>query len=131
MIRKVKKALSIPVVGNGGIAGPEDAEAMVKATGCDGVMIGRAAIGNPFIFRQMNDYFSEGSYEIPTVKDRLETLERFLRYSRKEPVSVVRFQAVQFVLGVPGGAEIRKRIAGAESRSDIKSAMEALREKCE
>jgi tRNA-dihydrouridine synthase B len=125
-IRKIKHALSIPVIGNGGISRPEDAESMIEKTGCDGVMVGRAAIGNPFIFRQMNDYFSKGSYLTPTTKDCFDVLGRFLRYSKNEPISVVRFQAVQFILGIENAAKIRKKIAGATSLSDITGAMESF-----
>ncbi len=123
-IGKIKRALSIPVIGNGGVSRPEDAESMMKKTGCDGVMVGRAAIGNPFLFRQMSEYFSKGSYFIPTAEDRVEILGRFLRYSKGESVSVVRFQAVQFISGLENKAEIRRRIATARSLSDIVSAVE-------
>ena len=57
-IRRIKEAVSIPVIGNGDVNSPKKAEALVKETGCDGIMIGRAVQGNPWIFREMKHYFS-------------------------------------------------------------------------
>ena len=62
LIKELKDMVNIPVVGNGDIAKPEDAKRMIDETGCDYVMIGRAAMGNPYIFRQVNEYLETGSY---------------------------------------------------------------------
>src|SRR5664279_4584122 len=69
-IARVKQAVKIPVIGNGDIRSPEDAAAMIAATGCDAVMIGRAAPANPWIFRQIAQYTATGIYERPTFEDR-------------------------------------------------------------
>ena len=60
IIRRVKEALTIPVIGNGDVTGPESAERMLRETGCDAVLIGRAARGNPWIFRQTIHYLETG-----------------------------------------------------------------------
>src|SRR6202167_2448250 len=69
-IAAIKQAVGIPVIGNGDIRAPEDAAAMVAETGCDAVMIGRAAPANPWIFRQIAQYTAKGAYEQPTPMDR-------------------------------------------------------------
>ena len=62
MIKKLKKTVSIPVVGNGDITSPELAKNVLEYTECDYIMIGRGAMGNPFIFEQINDYLEFGKY---------------------------------------------------------------------
>jgi tRNA-dihydrouridine synthase B len=82
-------------------------------------MIGRAAIGDPFIFRQMTDYFRDGEYSVPTAAERAGALERFLRYAAKDPLPAVRLQAVQFVSGVKAAAALRLRVSRARSLEEI------------
>lgn len=118
-IRRIKHALSIPVIGNGDVSSPEDAERMLEKTGCDGVMIGRSALGNPFIFRQMGEYFRKGSYHVPSLEERCEVFLRFLKYARKEPVAFLRMQSFYFTRGLEGASELRRRIAKAKKFQDI------------
>ncbi|MDY5022336.1 MAG: tRNA dihydrouridine synthase DusB [Blautia sp.] len=81
-IRRVKEAVSIPVIGNGDVDSPLKAEAMIKETGCDAVMVGRAVRGNPWIFRELNHYFAAGELlERPSVE---EIRDMILRHARAQ-----------------------------------------------
>ena len=81
-IRRVKEAVSIPVIGNGDVDSPEKAEALIKETGCDGVMIGRAVRGNPWLFRELNHYFETGE-KLPRPSAE-EVREMILRHARMQ-----------------------------------------------
>ena len=81
-IAKVKEAVSIPVIGNGDVDSPKKAEKLVRETGCDGVMIGRAVRGNPWIFREMNHYFTTG--ELLPRPSWEEIKEMILRHTRMQ-----------------------------------------------
>lgn len=81
-IRRVKEAVSIPVIGNGDVDSPQKAEALMQETGCDGVMIGRAVRGNPWIFREMNHYFKTGELLARPSID--EVREMILRHARAQ-----------------------------------------------
>jgi tRNA-dihydrouridine synthase B len=77
LIREVKERVHIPVIGNGDVFAPPDARALFAQTGCDAVMIGRAAASNPWIFRQMDEYFRTGSYAEPTEADRYQLIRTY------------------------------------------------------
>lgn len=99
-IRKVKEAVRIPVIGNGDVDSPEKAEALLKETGCDGVMIGRAVRGNPWIFRELNHYFQTGEkMPRPSVE---EIREMILRHARMQIEKKGEFTGIR---------EMRKHVA--------------------
>ena len=81
-IRRIKEAVSIPVIGNGDVDSPKKAEALVRETGCDGIMIGRAVRGNPWIFREMSHYFTTG--ELLPRPSWEEIREMILRHARMQ-----------------------------------------------
>lgn len=117
VIREVKSSVGIPVIGNGDVMTPRDAQALREQTGCDAVMIGRAASSNPWIFRQMADYFRTGEYAEPTDADRYDMIRTYYRMLVEEdtPGAIGKMKqfASWFTHGVRHGADLRRRIQGA------------------
>ena len=113
-IAEVKAAVRIPVIGNGDINSPEDAVRMVAETGCDAVMVGRAASSNPWIFRQIEQYLATGSYDQPADQDRYEMMRTYyaMLVERDEPDATGKMKqfATYFTHGVRHGARLRAAI---------------------
>jgi len=122
-IAAVKAAVKIPVIGNGDIAVPEDAVRMVAETGCDAVMIGRAASYNPWIFRQIAEYLAGGTYRQPTERDRYETIRSYyaLLIASGDPETIGKMKqfATYFTHGVRNGARLRSEIHHAQAPIQI------------
>ncbi len=138
-IAAVKQAVSLPVIGNGDVRTPEDAAAMIAETGCDAVMIGRAAPANPWIFRQIAQYTATGAYDRPSVEDRYRMIRAYFqmllaegvatqdlpRHARLgDPVGKMKQFATWFTHGVPGGAKLRAAIYQARTGTAVLNEVE-------
>jgi tRNA-dihydrouridine synthase B len=125
MIRKVKEAVSIPVVGNGDLKTPEDAERMLRQTRCDGLMIGRAALGNPWVFERFRSYLLFGAAcSGPDPETVRQTLLMHLKMEVKlsgERRGVLRMRkfAAWYSRGLPASADFRGRINRQERYDDF------------
>ena len=125
IIRQVKEAVSIPVIGNGDVLSGEDAVAMQRETGCDGVMIGRGAQGNPWIFSELLEYERTGS--IPARPSQQELTEMMLRHARLQMqykgeylgIREMRKHVSWYTKGLPNSAKLRAEINAVESYEEL------------
>jgi nifR3 family TIM-barrel protein len=120
IIKQVKQAVSIPVIGNGDIVDEQSATIMLEKTGCDAIMIGRGALGNPWLFSQINAYLDECRViPKPTVTQKMVTMlkhiEKIIEYKGEyTAMREARHHAAYYTKGMHGGAALRKEISSFE-----------------
>ncbi len=123
IIAEVKQSVKIPIIGNGDIQCPEDAARMVRETGCDAVMIGRAAATNPWIFAQMQEFRKTGRYTVPTEEQRHCLLSGYYRQilNSNLPDSMGKMKqfACWFTHGVGNGSELRRIVHLARTPGEV------------
>ena len=133
IIKEVKKSVSIPVIGNGDLYTAEDALRMLEITGCDGLMIGRGSLGNPWIFEEIAAAIAGSEYVSPSLEQRLDVcLEhiRLIRESKGEHTAAaeIKKHAALYIKGVRGAASIRDDIMKTTSTLEIEQIIQKLKE---
>ena len=124
LIAQIKDAARIPVIGNGDVRSPEDAVRMMKETGCDAVMIGRGAMGNPWLFSQTLSYMNDGTYRLPVAEEKMEKVLYHLkliiqRYGPVYGIRIFRKHLGWYSKGMQGGGSFRREINRTDSAAEV------------
>ena len=132
IIRQVKEAVSIPVIGSGDVTSPQKAEELVRQTGCDGIMIARGAEGNPWIFSEMIHWEETG--ELPPRPDKDEIREMMLKHARLQleykgefcGIREMRKHVAWYTKGLKGAARLREKVNAVESLEELENLLTSL-----
>lgn len=136
LIKLLKDNLSIPVMGSGDVKTPEDAKRMLDETGCDAVMVGRAALGNPFIFKQINDYLEKGSYEPISNQLKFDTMIDHMNYLidlKGEKIAILEMRTISsfYVKGLPNAIYFKKELNTCTKKEELLDLIKRYRETLE
>jgi len=129
VIAGVKRSVSVPVIGNGGVGSAADAAAMVAQTGCDAVMIGRAALGNPWVFQSV----ATGSEVVPSVRERFEVIRKHVELyedhaGAEATAREMRKHLGWYLRGLPGSAMVRGQLQSMRHARDLLQVLAAYEE---
>ena len=122
-IKELKENISIPVIGNGDVFSPEDYIKMKKTTKCDSVMVGRGALGNPFIFKQIRDYIKTKKYSLPSKEEKINT---YLEIFDDLDLQHAKMQAIYFTKGIKNIKYLREKIMMVKTKKEIKDLINCL-----
>lgn len=130
IIRRVKEAVSIPVIGNGDVDSPESAKRLLEETGCDGIMIGRAARGNPWIFSRIRSYLENGT--MPDEPSSSDVREMILKHARLQleykgeytGMREMRKHVAWYTAGMPHSASVRRKVNEIETYEQLERLVE-------
>ena len=134
IIKEVKKSVSIPVIGNGDVTSPKIAKKMLDETGCDAVMIGRGALGNPWIFKSCLEYLENNKLiEEPTNKEKIEMIKehyKLLKEDKNEHVALleIRTHALYYLKGMPESKIYKEKICKAKSEEEFLNILKDYKE---
>ncbi len=125
IIKEVKENVKIPVIGNGDVFTPEKFKECLEKSKVDGIMIARGAIGNPYIFKQVNDYLETGKYK---KEDKVKLFFEYLELAEEFNInfSLIKGHAVSFTKGITGGSELRNELTKTKSVDEIKDIFEKI-----
>ena len=124
-IKKVKEAVCIPVIGNGDVTTPQDAKRMLEETGCDAVMIGRAALGNPWLIRECVQYLEAGTILEPvSYETRIQMMKKHFELLKQDKslsaaLLEIRSNILFYLKGMPNNKEIKQNICSSKTEKDI------------
>ena len=125
LIKAVKEAVNIPVIGNGDVTSCYLAKKMLEETGCDAVMIGRGVLGNPWLIKECVDYLNDGTEPTPVSKEeRIKMLKRHFKLlvediGEKGAVLEIRTHALWYIKGLPGSAPVKNKICASKTAEDM------------
>lgn len=128
IIKDVKNAVKVPVIGNGDIKSPEDAVKIFESTGVDGIMIGRASLGNPWIFREVISYLKGEEIKEVTLKEKLDTMIKHIELEveqKGEDVGIkeLRKHMCAYIKNLPNSASLRQRVNQIEKKDELISCL--------
>lgn len=131
IIEQVKKAVKVPVVGNGDIMTPEDAKNMFERTGCDGIMVARGALGNPFIFEQIKNYLDTGIYQEISKEEKIEIALKQIKLAceyKNERIAIpeARKHISWYLKGMKNSARVKNEVFKAKTYQEIKDIINSL-----
>jgi nifR3 family TIM-barrel protein len=129
LIKEVKENVKIPVIGNGDVIDGKSAKEMLEEIKCDYVMIGRAAIGNPFIFKEINEYLKTGEIIKQTKEEKIKDYFEYIELAKKYNIFSVKdakLRAQEFTKGIVGSSKLRQRLNKIRNWEEIESLIKKL-----